>query len=466
MSIPICVVIMAGGEGQRLWPRSNSDTPKQFQSFFGGEVLLNQTLSLVMPFVPRHQTYVITSNKHLERTRLLVGKDIKVVGEPTKRDTAACMGLATANIIKDHSEDVIIAFLPCDHWIDDQEYFSSTLEKAAKLAKVHDCLVTIGVRPTRPESGFGYVEVEKGEGDYFLVKEFKEKPSLEEAKQLILNKNVFWNNGIFVARASVMRDLFKEYLPNLASGLEFIYEKEMDSEEFYEAINAIYKNLTPISFDYGVLQKLKDFILIPAEYQWDDIGSWSAFTRIHRQNQQGNLLSGKVSTIDTKGCLVDTPDLKTSLIGVENMVVVQEGDQLLICDIDHAQDIKQIAADNDMSVSYSGNKIVLKPWGREIWWAVTSSYAAKILEVKAGERLSLQYHRRKKETLLFERGEGEMILGETRFSVYPGMTITVEPTVIHQIIAKSNLRIIEVSTPDLDDVVRLHDNYGRCDNNS
>lgn len=454
-----CVAVMAGGRGLRLWPRSTSLAPKQFHSFFGGSALLQQSLSRAALLAPPCQTYVVTTSAYLDQVNGLVGPGVRVLAEPAGRDTAACAGLAALHIERDYP-DAIITLLPADHWIGDQETFTRTLRSAAKKAEAYDCLVTIGIRPTRPETGYGYIQVEEQASGHLLGKRFLEKPDTEEAARLIAGGKVFWNSGIYVSRASTLLKLISQHMPGLGAGLDLI-ASALDTVDADDVTRLVYSGLSSLSLDKGVTERLDRFLVIPADFPWDDLGSWTAFFRVHPRDESGNILAGRVNALDSADCLVDTPDLQTVLLGIRNLIIVQDGDRLLVCSAYRAQDVKQIASASDSPPSAHVPHVVLKPWGREVWWAVTPAYAGKVLEVRAGERLSLQYHRRKLETLLCERGEGELILGEERLPIRPGLTVTVQPGTLHQVIAHTNLRILEVSTPDLDDVVRVQDDYGR-----
>lgn len=456
-----CVAVMAGGRGLRLWPRSTSLAPKQFHSFFGGSALLQQSLSRAALLAPPYQTYVVTTSAYLDQVNGLAGPGVRVLAEPAGRDTAACAGLAALHIARDHP-DAIITLLPADHWIGDQETFARTLRFAAEMAEAHDYLVTIGIRPTRPETGYGYIQVEEQASGHLVGKRFCEKPDAEEAAGLIADGKVFWNSGIYVSRASTLLKLISQHMPDLGAGLDLI-ASALDTVDADDVTRLVYSRLSSLSLDKGVAERLDRFLVIPAEFPWDDLGSWTAFFRVHPRDGSGNILAGRVNAVDSADCLVDTPDLQTVLLGIRNLIIVQDGDRLLVCSSDRPQDVKQIAStlDSVSPPSAPAPHVVLKPWGREVWWAVTPAYAAKVLEVRAGERLSLQYHRRKLETLLFERGEGELILGKERLPIFPGLTVTIQPGTLHQVIAHSNLRILEVSTPDLDDVVRVQDDYGR-----
>ena len=337
-----CVAIMAGGRGLRLWPRSNARAPKQLQGFFGGPVLLRQTLAAASALTPADRTYVVTAVDLLEPTRVLLDPEVQVLAEPWGRDTAACAALAALHVERAHPGAILI-LLPADHWIGDVAAFADTLSQAAALAERHHCLVTVGVTPTRPETGFGYIVAGPGREGYHLGVRFREKPTAQEAARLIAEGNVFWNAGIFVAPASALLALIREHLPAMNPGLDRI-AKALGTPSEAAVLADVYATLPAISLDRGVAERLDHFLVVPAAFPWDDVGSWTAFPRILPPDRNGNLTSGPVHTADATRCLVDTPGLKTTLLGVHDLIIVQDGDRLLVAAADRAQDIKHVAA--------------------------------------------------------------------------------------------------------------------------
>lgn len=339
-----CVAIMAGGRGQRLWPRSSPCTPKQLQSFFGGPVLLQQSLAAAEALTAADRTYVITAQDLSERTRALTGPGVKVLAEPFGRDTAACAGLAALHIERDHP-GAVMALLPADHWIGDPTCFIRTLTEAVGLAGRYDGVVTIGIPPTRPETGYGYIHAEPLPGGYLAGLRFQEKPDAAMAARLIAEGNSFWNAGIYVVKSAVLLGLIERYLPDLWAGLERI-AASLGSAEAETVCRDVYSSLPAISLDRGVAEKLDRFLVVPAQFPWDDLGSWTAFTRVLPCDSQGIVAAGPVMVFDAADCLVDTPGLKTTLLGVRDLIVVREGDHLLIASADRAQDVRQVAQEH------------------------------------------------------------------------------------------------------------------------
>lgn len=333
MAPELCVAIMAGGRGLRLWPRSNARKPKQLQAFFGGPVLLQQSLAAARTLTTPDRTYIVTADDLAEPTRRLAGADYRILTEPCGRDTAACAGLAALHIEREHPGAVML-LLPADHWIGDQAAYVRCLRTAATLAGASGQVVTLGIRPTRPETGYGYIQVEGTTGMRFV-----EKPDAQQAADLIARDDIRWNAGIYAVQASTLLQLIEQYLPDLYAGLQRI-RTATDAAVTSE----VYAGLTPISLDHGIAEKLDRFLVVPADFAWDDLGSWNAFTRVLPPDDAGNLTAGRVYVNEATNCVVDTPDLITTLLGVRDLIVVQDGPHLLIASQERAQDVKQIAA--------------------------------------------------------------------------------------------------------------------------
>lgn len=341
MSFALCAAIMAGGRGLRLWPRSSARAPKQLQAFFGGPVLLQQSLAAAGALTSPDCTYIVTAADLAEPTRLVAGPNVTLLTEPCGRDTAACAGLAALHIERGHPGAVML-LLPADHWVGDQGAFVRSLRTAASLAGERDCLVTLGIRPTRPETGYGYMEVAGPDEGGLRGVRFVEKPDAVIAAALIDQGNALWNSGIYAVRAGLLLDLIDRHLPELSDGLRQLAEVLNTAQED-AVLRDVYAGLAPTSLDRGISEKLDHFLVVPAEFPWDDLGSWSAFPRVLPVDPAGNLTAGRVYASDASNCLVDTPDLTTTLLGVADLIVVQEGRHLLIAAAGRAQDVKQVA---------------------------------------------------------------------------------------------------------------------------
>lgn len=338
-----CVAVMAGGRGLRLWPRSTAAAPKQFRRFFGMPVLLEQSLSHAALLAAGSCIYVVTTEDLVDATNRVVPGSVRLVAEPCGRDTALCVGLA-ALLVEHEYPGAVLTVLPADHWIGDSDAFERTLTRAADLAATDDRLVTVGVRPSRPETEYGYLIVDPALCGIHRGRRFREKPSAAEAAAFMAAGDSLWNAGIFAARASSFLALIREHIPAVGAGLDRI-AASLGRPEEVAVVREVYESLQPVSFDHGVAELLTEFWVVPAEFPWDDLGSWSAFGRHLPRDAARNITAGSVHAVDSNDCLVDTPDLRVVLLGVSGLVVLQEGDSLLIADPQRLPDLKRIVVE-------------------------------------------------------------------------------------------------------------------------
>jgi mannose-1-phosphate guanylyltransferase len=352
-------VIIAGGQGTRFWPLSRAQRPKQLLKILGRKSLIRETADRVMPLSARNQTLVVTVAEQLNAVRKelpsLPRKNF--LSEPRGNNTAPCIGLAALEIATQDPEAVMIV-LPADHWVADRAAFRATLKAAVDLALRHGDLITIGVRPEYPETGYGYiVKSEKidghGTGSAYRVKRFKEKPAPGMAKKLI-RQGSLWNSGIFVWKASALLDLLKRYQPSISEGLQRIRKaakgKPLASPAagLRAAIARAYETMPNVSIDHGVLEKAGSegrVLTLEADFGWSDIGSWAAVHRMMPRDTDGNAGNGKWFGLGAKDCLVHTQDRLVVLFGVQNAVVVDTADALLVGDLKRSQEVRELVAE-------------------------------------------------------------------------------------------------------------------------
>lgn len=343
------IVILAGGSGTRFWPLSRIARPKQLISITGDRSMLQRTVERVLPLKPK-RILIITNALQAEETEHQVagyrGVPIDVIAEPVGRNTAPAIGLA-ATIIAAHDPAGVMAVLPADHFIKDEESLRETLIEASHTAR-NGYLVTLGIMPSRPETGYGYIEADmdmRGEGP-FPVKRFVEKPPLEEAVRYLEDGNYFWNSGMFIWRADVILSEIATYMPALRQSLAAItfsgdiWElSDLDSQ-----IEAIYNDVESISIDYGVMEKSTRVQVAPVEMGWSDVGSWSALPEVAAPDASGTVCvnaAGHVA-IDSSDCLIYGDNRVVATIGVHGLIVVSTPDALLVCDRERAQEVKKV----------------------------------------------------------------------------------------------------------------------------
>jgi mannose-1-phosphate guanylyltransferase len=341
-------VIMAGGSGTRFWPASRDHLPKQFLKITGDQTMLEQTVARARQFTQLNRTYVVVGRVHAELTKqILSGSPAKVLVEPTGRNTAACIGLAALSV-KRFGEDEPIVVLPADHFIADVESFAQTIRAAAETAR-QGAIITLGVRPNRPETGYGYIHTGEGQGEslgqpYFKVQRFVEKPDYQTALGYLSSGHYLWNSGIFVFTARTILKEIRACLPALYDGLSRI-EKAIETPDYQTVLDGVYPKLESISIDYGVMEKTaKPIYVFKADFGWSDVGSWQALYELRRDecDAGGNLLLGEAMVVDAERNLVfSNTDRKVALLGVEDLVVVDTPDVVMVARLDRSQDVKR-----------------------------------------------------------------------------------------------------------------------------
>lgn len=338
----IFAVILAGGQGTRFWPVSRMKRPKQFLSISDdGESLIQATARRVRPLVGEASTFIVTNKLHEPLIRQHV-PDAVVVSEPIGRNTAASIGLA-AIYVDAHCSDAVCVVLPADHAIGNDELLCQALKRASDVARTQDLLVTIGVRPLSPHTGYGYIKRGNSiDRNAFRVDRFFEKPSLERAEQYLEAGNYYWNSGMFVWRTSTILSAIKDFLPDLHKGLMEIRDAIGTPQEQL-VLDRVFPTLESISIDFGVLEHARNCAVIDAEpFGWNDVGSWDAWAEHFERDSDSNLLRGDVLAIESKNCVVQSEHKFTAILGVENLVVIDSGDALLICPSSEVQEVRKI----------------------------------------------------------------------------------------------------------------------------
>lgn len=341
----ITALIMAGGRGERFWPKSRKNLPKQFISLTGdGKTMIQSTVERILPIVDMEDIYIATNRDYrdlvLEQLPLIPKENI--ICEPVGRNTAPCIGLGAIHIQKKY-EDAIMIVLPSDHLIKYNSMFVNTLKDACEVAELDENLVTIGITPDYPETGYGYI---KFKADKYLKRAFEvecfvEKPNLETAKEYIATEEYLWNSGMFIWKVSSIYSKFKEILPDMYNGLEKI-KASFGTQEQEIALEKEYFNFNSISIDYGIMEKSSGIYSVPGTFGWDDVGSWLAVERIRKSNEYGNVVSGNIITVGSKNCIIEGGKKLIATVGIEDLIIVDSEDATLICDKRSANDIKKV----------------------------------------------------------------------------------------------------------------------------
>lgn len=345
----VAAVIMAGGRGERFWPSSREDLPKQFLSFQGDQTLLQRTIRRLEGIVAPEDVWIVTREDYAS----LVYEQVpevparQVLLEPQGRDTAPCVALA-ALYLHHTDPDSVMVMLPADHLVLQEERFRAVLGAAVETARAGDHLVTIGIQPTRPETGYGYIRIgasHSGPGDHaaYRVAAFTEKPPRERAMAYLQEGGYYWNSGIFVWRASTILNELWKHLPALMEGLAPL-KAALGTEAEGEVLRTVYPSLPKISIDYGVMERAENTLVIPADFGWDDLGTWAALERVIPPDADGNIITGRVLAVDTKGSVLRNNSDGRLLVsfGVSDVVVVDTADVVLVADKSRASDLKAV----------------------------------------------------------------------------------------------------------------------------
>ena len=337
-------VVLAGGRGERFWPLSTESQPKAFLRLVGSESLLQATVRRLRLFVPWAQILVVASGAHadLVREQLPELPDANLLLEPVGRDTAAAIGFASLHLER-LDREAMMAVLPADHYIPDGQAFAAGLRRALELVELRPSwVVTIGIPPTRPETGYGYLEVGEALLDFpgaFRVRRFLEKPDLETAKTLLSGGRHYWNGGIFLWCSGTIQGLLARYMPGEWAGLCRIREAWGDETVLAREFSAF----RGLSIDYGVLERMEGTVaMIRADFAWDDLGSWDALARVLPAEENGNVVVGDVRSLDTSGSVIVSTGKPVATVGVTDMIVVATPDGVLVCPRGRSQDLKRL----------------------------------------------------------------------------------------------------------------------------
>jgi len=336
-------VIMAGGGGTRFWPLSRKEKPKQFLNLSGKDTMVMDTIKRLCRVADKEDIFVVTGDNFVastvEATKELLCAD-HILGEPAARNTAACIGYAAMEIIKKYG-DGVMCVAASDHFIKNEEEYERVIKTAVTLAEEKNALVTIGIKPTFPSTGYGYIRSNREvEAAYYEVEEFVEKPNLETAEAYLASGQYAWNSGMFVWKASVILDYFERLLPDIYECLVKI-GNAMGTEQEKQIIQEVYPVIPKISVDYGIMERAKGVLMVEGDFGWNDVGSFDALEEIYEKDKNGNVVLANGCLLDTNGCILYGDGEKLiATLGVENLVIAQTKDIILVCDKKRAQDIK------------------------------------------------------------------------------------------------------------------------------
>ena len=459
-------LILAGGSGSRLWPLSRELYPKQLLNIENSESLLQATFSRLKECMPAENIISITGVKHSPNVRFQLSSIVDmpvVLSEPIAKNTAPAIILASKYLSDTTKSDPIILVVPSDHMIKNTEAFTQTVKEGEKLAE-QGYIVTFGIKPTYPETGYGYVNISDTNLEAgYKVKRFVEKPNVELAKKYIADGNYFWNSGIFMFKASTLLAEASKCAPDiygLLKNFDFTKSSEIPYIEF--------EKMPSISIDYAVMEKSDKITLVQLKSDWNDLGSWKSIYDVSKKDENGNVKIGHVIDEGSKNSFVYSSSKLVATIGLEDVVVVETEDAILACKADKAQDVKKIydtlKTQNDET--YKVHKTVYRPWGYYTVLGEGKGFLTKMIQVNPGQKLSVQSHNHRSEHWVVLEGTAKVVLEGKEHILSPGHSVDIAVKEIHSLQNPYDeiLKIVEVQKGDIlieEDIIRYEDIYGR-----
>ena len=462
-------LILAGGVGSRFWPFSRELEPKQFINIIGRESLFQNTVRRLKGLIRPKQIFLITNQAYFFELKKQIEKfhipDENIILEPQGKNTAPAIGLC-ARLIEQKNKDAVLAVFPSDHYIKDIKKFQGCINRAVQCAG-SDFLVTIGIRPNKPATGYGYIKTDcrlQAAGLRFKaykVEKFLEKPGLDKAKEYVRSRDYFWNSGMFVWKVSVFRDELAKYMPELYSQLKSVQTKD--------DIEKVWGKIKPISVDYGIMEHSKKIALVPADFYWSDLGSWDVLEELLRKDKNGNVLSGNSLDCDSQGlCAFSRGNRLIATIGLKDLIIADTPDALLVCDKQKTQEVKKIveklkSGHRKEHITHLTDK---RPWGSFTVLKQAPGFKIKLIEIEPKKRLSLQAHGRRAEHWVVVSGCAKVARGKDIIYVHSNQSIYIPKGTKHRLENPANipLKIVEIQTGDYleeDDIKRFDDDYMR-----
>ncbi|MDO5558761.1 MAG: mannose-1-phosphate guanylyltransferase [Oscillospiraceae bacterium] len=342
----VTAVIMAGGRGERFWPKSRNSYPKQFLSLTSdGETMIQKTVKRLLPIVAYEDIFIVTNENYVPIicTQLPEIPVSNILAEPVARNTAPCIALAAAAVNKKY-DDAVMIVLPSDHLIKYDELYINTMKHAVKVAQKEDNLVTVGITPTYPETGYGYIKFSTDENDdmgVYKVEKFVEKPCLDVAKEYLNSGKYLWNSGMFVWKVSSICKNLQKFLPTIYEGMLKIKDS-IGTDSYEQTLSECFESFPSESIDFGIMEKADNIYTLSGSFGWDDVGSWLALEKINKTDEYGNYVSGDVITINTNRSIICSNKKLIASVGLDDIIVVDTDDAILVCDKEHTQEVKKV----------------------------------------------------------------------------------------------------------------------------
>jgi len=471
-------VIMAGGSGTRFWPLSREKMPKQLLRIGSDDTLIQLTVDRVLPLVKREHIFIVT-NQGLAvdvgtqlSTRFGGAWDGNLILEPEAKNTAPALGLAALHLNRIDPDGIMIV-LSADHAIRNVKAFRECIATAAKAAQ-KDYLVTLGIKPSRPETGYGYIKAgeqchEDGLDGIRKVERFVEKPDLATAQGYLASGHYYWNSGMFVWKVSTFLKEIERHMPQLHQGLENI-RLSIGSGTESETARVLFSALKPVSIDYGIMEKTERAAVVPADIGWSDVGSWTALEEVTDKDASGNIIAGNVVDIDSTDSVIYAEKRLVATIGLKDTIVVDTPDATLVCSRERAQDVKKIVDElkKRKAEEHVTHRTVHRPWGNYTILEEGDRYKIKRIVVTSGAKLSHQLHHHRSEHWVVVSGTARVTNGDKEYDVHTNESTYIPMSTKHRLEnpGRVPLQIIEVQNGEYleeDDIVRFDDDYKRHD---
>ena len=456
-------IILAGGSGSRLWPLSREMYPKQLLSIDGEMSLLQSTFLRLNKLIPAKDILSITNVKHYSDVKLQLNKlnaENVVLAEPLGKNTAPAIACSLEYFNQNSTEDDVVIIVPSDHLVKDSDAFIATVNDGLKLAK-EGYIVTFGIKPTYPETGYGYIKTAQALECGFKVERFVEKPDINTAKKYLEDGNYFWNGGIFMAKISVLMNEFAKLAPDIYSNLAGLELHNSSNIEY-----SVYENMPSISIDYAIMEKSDKIALVKLKSDWNDLGSWQSLYDVKEKDADGNVITGKVVTNNVKNSFIYSQKELVAVSGLEDIILVETEDAIMACKRDESQDVKKLFEKLKESDTTKLHKTVFRPWGYYTCMNSGEGYLTKTICVMPKQKLSIQSHNYRSEHWVVLEGKALVVLEDKEYIVEAGDSIDIPVKAKHSLQNPydNELKIIEVQKGSYiseDDIIRYNDIYGR-----
>ncbi|MGB3622758.1 mannose-1-phosphate guanylyltransferase/mannose-6-phosphate isomerase [Ketobacter sp. MCCC 1A13808] len=467
-------VVLSGGSGSRLWPLSRSSHPKQFLPLCSDQSMVQETLTRLSRSVASQSPIFVTAEDQrfllAEQIRSLGVSDSRIILEPARRNTAPAIALACLCALEQDPEAVVLV-LPSDHHIKDQPAFHEALA-LANAAALEGKLVTFGIVPSKPETGYGYIKVgNQKSGPSRPIAAFVEKPDFETAKQYVADDHYYWNSGMFAFRADLYLSELAKFNPDMIAACRAAWQNKSLDLDFVRIGTDDFLKSPEDSIDYAVMEKTDKGVVIPLDAGWSDVGSWQSLWEVKEGDEFGNVFEGDVLALDTENSMAISQSRLVSLLGVKNIAVIETRDAVLVADIDQVQRVKNIVKTIEESgrTEHEFHREVHRPWGKFDSVDAGGRYQVKRITVKPGARLSTQLHHHRAEHWVVVQGTAKVRRGDETVMISENESVYIPLGEVHSLEnpGKIMLEIIEIQTGAYlgeDDIIRLDDTYGRGNN--